>query len=342
MARETFKKIITSPELSEKILPKNRDLIGKFLREKDRKCSDKTILGYGSDLEIFFTWNLLYNDNRYFPEMKKREISEFFSYCASTLKWGSARFGRMRSSISGMADYIVKYYDEEYPNYRNFVKDTIEKMPKSAVREKTILKEEDINKLLKWLRDSGRTQEACFLSLAINSGARISELIQFKTSSIDENRMVYTGNMFIETPEEIRTKGFGKIGHRMHKYIIKDAFLPYFKGWMEERSNLGFSTDYLFVNTLGKPATTQTINSWLNRWGEYLNEDIYAHSFRHYFVTQLTRIGMPSDFIIDVMGWKTADMYKIYNDLTGKDKEWKGIDVLQKYLEKEDSESEDV
>jgi integrase len=244
----------------------------------------------------------------------------------------------MRSLVSVLSDYIVKYYDEEYPMYRNFIKNTIERMPKTAIREKTILKEEDVNRLLKWLRDNGKIQEACFLCLAINSGARISELLQFKTSFIDENRTAYTDNMFLETTEELRTKGRGKIGHRMHKYIIKDAFLPYFYSWIEERKKLEIETDYLFVNSVGKPATTQTVSNWLKRWEKYLDENIYAHSFRHYFVTQLTRIGMPTDFIVEVMVWKTADMYKVYNDLTGKDKEWTGMDILKKYLESDSDE----
>lgn len=341
MARETFKKVITSPELSEKILPKNRNLIDKFIREKDRKCSDKTIFGYKSDMEIFFTWNYLYNDNKYFPDIKKREISEFFNYCVSDLQWGSARFARVRSSISGLSDYIVKYYDEEYPTYRNFIKDTIETLAKVPARKKTILKEEEVDSLLLWLKDSGKVQEACFLSLAINCGARISELIQFKSGFVNENFMAY-GDMFLKTTEEIRTKGFGKIGHMMHKYIIKDAFMPYFNDWMKERekilSNLGIETDYLFINTLGKPATTQTVNSWKNKWEKYLDKDVYMHSFRHYFVTHLTRIGLTSDFIIEIMGWKSGDMYKIYNDLTGEDREWTDTDVLKKYLEKDDEE----
>ena len=94
-------------EISEKISQKNRNLINKFLKEKDRKCSDKTIIGYASDLEIFFTWNYLYNEDKYFPEVRKIEMSDFFSYCVSDLKWGSARFWRMRSLISSLSDFIV-------------------------------------------------------------------------------------------------------------------------------------------------------------------------------------------------------------------------------------------
>jgi len=337
VSRETFKKIITSEELSEKILPKNRNLIKKYLQEKDRKCSDKTILNYSSDLEIFFTWNYLYNDNKYFPDIKKREISDFFNYCMSELKWGGARFGRMRSSVSGVANYIVKYYDEEFPTYRNFIKDTIEAIPKIATRKKTVLKKEQVDSLLKYLTENENTQEACLLSLAINSGCRISELIQFKTDSVDENRVAYSGGLFLKTTEEIRTKGKGKVGTLLYKYILKDPFLPYYNSWIKEReiilNKLGKESEFLFINTLGKPATVQTINSWIKKWEKYLKEDVYMHSFRHYFVTHLTKIGMTSDFIVDVMGWKSVSMYKIYNDLTGEDKEWKDTDILKKYLE---------
>jgi site-specific recombinase XerD len=337
LARETFKKSITSEERSKNILPKNRSLINKFLQEKDRKCSDKTILNYSSDMEIFFSWNYLYNDNKYFPDIKKREISDFFNYCISELKWGGARFSRMRSSVSGMADYIVKYYDEEFPTYRNFIKSTIEAIPKVATRKKTILKKEEVDSLLIHLTESGKVQEACLLSLAINSGCRISELIQFKTNFIDENRTAYSGDLFLKTTEELRTKGKGKVGHLIYKYILKDPFLPYYFAWIKERESelekLGKETDYLFINTVGKPATVQTINSWIKNWEKFLETDVYMHSFRHYFVTHLTRIGMTSDFIIDIMGWKSVAMYTIYNDLTGEDKEWKDTDILKKYLE---------
>jgi site-specific recombinase XerD len=341
LARKTFKKIITSEEISEKILPKNRNLINKYIKEKDRKCSDKTILNYASDVEIFFTWNYLYNDNKYFPEIKKREMADFFNYCVSDLKWGGARFGRMRSSVSGMADFIVKYYDEEFPTYRNFIKNTIEPISKVAVRKKTILSKEQVDSLLTWLVETNKKQEACFLSLAINSGCRISELIQFKIDSIDKTRVVHS-DLFLKTTNEIRTKGKGKVGNLLYKYVMKCPFIPYYDSWIDERTNffnnVKKESDYLFINTLGKPATVQTVNSWVANWEKYLKSDVYMHSFRHYFVTQLTRIGLTPAFIVEIMGWKTDAMYKIYNDLTGEDRPWEDVDILKKYLENDDDE----
>lgn len=32
------------------------------------------------------------------------------------------------------------------------------------------------------------------------------------------------------------------------------------------------------------------------------------------------------------MGWKSGEMYKIYNDLSSKDREWKELEKLKDYL----------
>jgi hypothetical protein len=56
---------------------------------------------------------------------------------------------------------------------------------------------------------------------------------------------------------------------------------------------------------------------------------MYAHAFRHFIVSDLSRKNCSSDFIVAVMKWKTADMVKIYNDLEDKDKKWKEIDKLK-------------
>ena len=56
MARKTFKKVITDPNLIEQIHPDNKKLMKLFLQDKNRKCSDATMKGYTSDLNIFFCW----------------------------------------------------------------------------------------------------------------------------------------------------------------------------------------------------------------------------------------------------------------------------------------------
>ena len=154
MARETFKKQITSPELTAQFNPKNVKLVDKFLKYKNTSKSDGTVTGYTSDLNIFFTWNLLENDNKLFTDMKKIEFADFFGYGVEELRWSSNRFSRIRSALSSLSEFIERFYDEEFLNYRNIVLKAVDLMPKSPVREKTILSEEQIDYLLDHLKNT--------------------------------------------------------------------------------------------------------------------------------------------------------------------------------------------
>lgn len=336
MPRKTYRKQITTPELLEQINPINKKLVERCLKEKNTRCSDGTIVGYESDLNIFFTWNLLYNENKIFPEIEKLELADFFSYAVDELQWSSSRFSRMRSALSTLSNFIEKFYDKTYPNFRNIVLKAIELIPKNPAREKTVLSEEQINNLLDYLnKELNRPQEACLLALAISSGARVSELLRFTTTIIDENNTAFE-DIFLETLKPIKTKGRSKVGKLLIKYLIKDIFLPYYQQWLPIRAEImqkyNQEHDSIFITRDGRPATVHTIRGWIEKWEEFLQVPTYFHSFRHYIVTHLTRLGLSSDFIIEIMGWSSSEMYKVYCDLTAKDRKWKDLDKLKSHL----------
>ncbi|KZE65170.1 integrase [Paenibacillus jamilae] len=339
MARKTFFKVITNEELTAQFNPKNVKMINRFIKEKNMKCSDGTIKGYKSDLNIFFTWNLLENDNKFFVDIKKIEFSDFFSYAIEELKWSPKRFGRMKSCLSSFSNFIENFFDDEYPSFRNVILKSIDNLKNNPVREKTILLEDQVDALLKHLSDDLiKPQEACLLALAANSGARVSELLRFTTSIIDENNTAFDG-LFLETTKEIKTKGFGKQGKLLYKYIFKEKFWPYYQAWIVEREKIMQKNDkehdYLFIKSNGEPAEVSTVRSWSTKWEKFLETPFYFHSLRHYLVTNLTRIGLESDFIIELMGWTSADMYRIYNDLTAKDRKWKSLGKLKSHIGKD-------
>jgi integrase len=338
MSRDTFKKQITNKELIDQISPVNQKLIKLFLKDKDRKCSDETIKGYTSDLNIFFCWNILENKNKFYPDIKKFELSEFFSYCIDELQWKGKRFSRMKSVLSGLSDTVIKYYDEDYPTFRNFVNSVIDSIPKPAVREKTILEDEDVEIIFNYLKENKLTQEACFFALSIFSGCRISELEQFTIDLIDENKTSF-GGVMLETTRKLRCKGFGKEGHVIHKNIIKDLFLPYYYEWIEERQKLiektNSTTDALFLKTNGEQATQNVFRSWLEKIGKIVDKIIYPHALRHFTVTYLSRLNLSSDYIVAIMGWKDAKMFHTYNDQEEKDREWIDSEKLQQLIQRE-------
>jgi len=342
MPRKIYRNTITSPELWEKVNPKNITLMQRFLKDKNNRCSDGTIDGYDSDLRIFLTWNLLYNDNKLFQDIKKIEFADFFSFGTIELQWSPSRFGRLRSCLSSLSDFFEKFYGEDYPSFRNVILKVIEKVPKGAKHEKTILSEKQVNDLLNYLsKEIKRPQEACLLALAIGCGARVSELLRINISLIDENNLAFD-DIFIETLKEITTKGRGKKGKPLYKYIIKDIFIPYYNIWLEERKKImdkhNKEHDYLFIKSTGEPAKVSTIRSWIIKWENFLNIPFYPHCLRHYITTYLTRLGLSSDFIIEIMGWGSSEMYNIYNDLTAKERKWKDLDKLKDALSKNKNE----
>ncbi len=347
MARSTFKKVITSPELIEKINPVNKKLVRRFLKNFDTRRSDASTKVYTSNFNIFFCWNVIYNDNKSFLDIKKSEMMDFFDFTLTDLKWGSARYSNEWSSLNQLALFIENILDDDYPDYKNVVK-KIEKVPKNPVREKTILKDIQVENLLEHLAtDLPNGQEACLFALAIYSGARISELFRFDIDIVDENNVEYDG-LFIETSKRIKTKGQGKTGELKHKYILKEPFLPHYNRWLKEREEImkknNQSHNKLFIKPDGTPATVSTARSWIKKWEKYLvleepsNVDhkevnIYMHCLRHYLCSKLTRIGLEAELIIDIFGWKSAEMYSIYNDNTSKDQKWKGLEKLKLTIE---------
>ena len=101
--RETYRKVITSPELIEQINPKNAKLAERFLKNFATKRSPNSVVSYKSNLNIFFTWNLLYNENKFFIDIRKIELADFFDYCVTELKWSPNRFAQCHSCLSSFS-----------------------------------------------------------------------------------------------------------------------------------------------------------------------------------------------------------------------------------------------
>lgn len=331
LTRKTFKKKIVTEEALESINPDNKKLRDRFLKEKDVRSSSKTIDGYRSDLNIFFVWNFLYNDNKIFTSIRKLEFADFFAYVTSELQWGSARFSRLRACLSSFSQFIEKFYDEEYPTFRNVILRAVESMPKSATREKTVLTEQQVDSLFEYLK-SKDIQKACWLSLAISSGARFSELFRFTVDIIDFNNLAFDG-IFLETLKPIKTKGRTKSGKMIRKYIIKDVFEPYYKEWMIKRKEImeenGQEHNFLFIKKDGSPAEDGTIRSWINDMSKFLSVPFYPHALRHYITTRLSKLNIPHQLIKEIMGWESVVMVEVYDDTTAKDKKWTELENLK-------------
>lgn len=340
--RETFRKVITSPELIAQINPKNQQLVDRFLKNFATKRSPNSVISYRSNLNIFMCWNILWNENKFFVDIKKYELMDFFDFCVTELKWGSNRYAQMHSCLSSFSTWIENIYDEKYPTFRNLLP-KIEKLPKEAVRKKSVFKKEELDKLMDWLGEQGKVNEQCLLALIMSSGSRASELLRFTTDMIDENHTAFEG-LFLETTEDVRVKGRGVNGKYIPRYLIKDIFLPYYKQWLPVREQImketGKDHNFIFIRPDGEPALISTIRSWMEKWDDVLDKHWYPHAGRHFWTTYLLSIGLEKELIQELQKWSSDALVDIYNDATAKDRKWKNLDKLKAALEEESFKAE--
>lgn len=338
--RPTYRKVITSPELIEQINPENKKIIDRFLKNFATKRSPKSVVSYRSNLNIFMCWNVLENSNAFFVNIKKLDLMDFFDYCITELKWSSNRYAQMHSCLSSFSTFIENYYDDRYPDFRNLLP-KIEKLPKEAVRKKSVFTTEELNALMDKLGEECKIQQQCLLALMMSSGSRASELSRFTTDIIDENNTAFD-SLFLETTDEIRVKGRGVNGKSLVRYILKDTFLPYYKKWLPIREQImkenNRNHNYIFITKTGEPAKVSTFRGWVDVWNDYVDKPFYIHSIRHYYTTTLLSIGLEQEFVQEIIGWTSADMVGIYNDMTAKDRKWKGLDKLKAEVEKDDKD----
>lgn len=335
--RATFRKVITSPELIAEINPENKKLMERFLKNFATRRSPKSVINYRSNLNIFFCYNVLYGDNKFYIDLKKIDFIEFFDFCVEELKWSSNRYAQMHSCLSSFSTWIENIFDDEYKNFRNLLP-KIEKPSKEAVRKKSVFNKEELDTLMNWLGENNKVCQQCLLALMMGSGQRISELARFTTDLIDENHTAFEG-LFLETTDEVKVKGRGVNGKSMVRYIIKDLFLPYYKKWLPIREQIlkenGKSHNYIFIREDGEPASASTFNTWFEKWNEVLDKPFYAHAMRRFYCTYLLSLGLEKQLVQKIIGWKSGDLVDVYNDATAKDMKWKGLDKLRIALEQE-------
>jgi integrase len=287
----------------------------EYMTSVDR--SQKTIDSYSGDFKIWCVWNFENNKDKFFVEITKRDVIKFQNYCLK-LGHSPSRVRRLRSTLSSLSNYIENILDDDFPNFRNII-NKIEAPSLTKVREKLVLSEEEVIKLLDGLVENGYIQQACYFALAAYCGARKSELLRFKIDFFNDE---FVENGLYATPEKIKTKGRGTNGKMLTKYTIKKYFDPYLELWKVERDRLEIDSEWLFVtkeNHEWVGAKISTANSFADTASKILGDTVYSHSFRHALCTALYHANIPAEIVKDLFGWAGVGMVSLYTDVEGSD-----------------------
>ena len=321
--RSTVYNTITSNEKLKEVNADNlqleRDFL-EYLKSTDR--ADTTVKQYAAVMHVFWCWNLENNNNKYFVDLTKREIAKFQNHAINEWGWSPRRTRTAKSIMRSLENYVVNILDDEYPDYKK-IWDKIESPVNTAVREKTVLAEEEVEYLLKYLVEAKEYMKACFVALAAYSGRRKSELLRMKESYFIKYNLICDGALY-KTPEKVTTKGRGRKGKLLYIYTLAKPFQPYLDLWLEQRKELGIKTDWLFPafekgKYVGRQMKASTVDSWSKIFTLICRKPFYIHSLRHNFVTYLSKSGIPDNIIKDLIGWEDVSMVDIYRDTDSED-----------------------
>lgn len=321
MPRKTKQNDLTSPALLAQVAPENKRLQEDFLSYlQSVQRSPKTIAGYQNDLDIFFVWNLQHNGNKLFAKVSKRDYAAYQHWLINENGNSPARVRRLKAAISSMSNFVENILDdeEEFAGFRSSVR-KIENPSMQAVRKKTVWTDEQLDALLRKLSEAGKHKKACAVALAMCSGRRKAELCRFRVCDFQDENLVCGGALY-KTSEPIQTKGFG-LGKYIYCYTMAKQFRPYLDAWMKEREEKGIESEWLFPAEGDSTAQMResTLNSWAETFSRLTGEDFYWHSLRHYFTTHLARLGLPDNVIQEIIGWESADMVRVYKDISAEE-----------------------
>lgn len=313
MGRSTVYNNITTPEKINNINGENRALVKDFLDYLESIGRAKTtIKNYYADLMIFFCWVLEDLGNKRFVDITKREIARFQNKAIKDWGWSSNRLRTVKAAVSSLGNYIENILDDDYAGFRSIVR-KIESPPCGVVREKTIWEDWEIEHLLSTLVKEKDYEKACFIALAAYGGRRKSELCRFKVSDFDDDKLVFNGYLYKSDP--IKTKGRGN-GKMLNCYTLAKMFKPYLDMWMAYRKENGINSEWLFPSRLNcnEQLSISTVNGWVPRLSKLSGKQLYMHSFRHAFVTYLLKAGLPETVVQTILGWKSSEMLRVYDD----------------------------
>ncbi len=154
----------------------------RFLVSKDKRLS--------SPAELADDFDLSYIDTDYISKITLRDINNFLIYCANKCSNETNTRARKASSIRGFFKYIsdkMNYIDHN-PAAQLQVASSKKKLPRYLTLQQSI-------DLLNAVKGTYKERDYCILTLFLNCGLRLSELVGLDISDInfDENTMLVTG-----------------------------------------------------------------------------------------------------------------------------------------------------
>lgn len=276
----------------------NRDMVQEFLDYKI-ELSAKSKVQYVSCLRIFFWWVKENLKDKDCVEIKKKEFIRYLNYLTNRGLSESAI--KMKKSIcSSFCNYIVEYYEDEYPTFRSFVTSSMKVVKTGFVHEKEPLTPEEYNNLCHKLEEMGEWQKLAWVKFSYGTGCRraesrqlLKEVVNYKPQEkeityVDENGVEQRGISKSYLTHTIRCKGPSIVGKQRQLKFGQDE-MDALRKWVEERGDDDCLYMFVIKDSTGvRQVSETTFNDWCSGLlTDIVGRRVNPHLFRESRATNL-------------------------------------------------------
>lgn len=292
------------------VLEENREKVADFL-ELQSQLSPKSLEQYRSGLRQFFYYIYKQGKNKPIYEIKKSDFLRYFSYLRkANLSSSALKF--KKSSVSTFCNYvenIVAEEDENYATFRNFTK-AVTDIPSNKVYKKVKVTQEDYNKVMEALKESDDKLGMAWLSMAFMTGARKSELMQFRVEMLHYDKSK-DGNFY--ESHLVRAKGRGEDG-KVLAYLFNEEARQYALDYVNSR---GYEHTHIFTTKYaGKHNVIceSWANDFCNKVSAILDRRINPHILRASVATRLLESGADINLVSKkILHHSSVETTKLYD-----------------------------
>ena len=288
------------------------------------KASSKlTVDEYLSDLRLFFRFlvaeekaldspdklsedfDMSYIGTDFIEKITLKDINNFLTYCGSDRSNSANTRARKASSIRGFFKYIADkmQYIDHNPASQLQVAPSKKKLPKYLTLEQSV-------ELLNSVKDPNKERDYCILTLFLNCGLRLAELVALDINDIDfhENTMIVTGK-----------------GDKERMVYLNKACIDSIKSYLAVRPHDKVEPqdkNALFLSRLNKRMGRQAVQLMVYRYLKEIGLDgqhYSVHKLRHTAATLMYQHGDVDVLVLkDMLGHENLSTTQIYTHIENK------------------------
>lgn len=291
----------------------NENIREMFIKAKSRRYPKNTIIGYNSDIKIFFDTIMEENNCDETTAIKMVDsiyVENFINYNKQLIRdeeYSKSSLNRKLASLTLFYDWVIKMHILDIKN--NPFKG-VERFNDTESKQKDSLDIEEIKKVIECTYEKRRgdkqfefvsARTRFIVALMTTTGMRIEEVLNMKKDFIKP----CDDDFIIEIPKTLSKNG------RARRVPLCGIVKDYYKEYLNIRNTINIDSDLLILSNKYKKFTTKDSRTAIKKYVERIgitDKNIGNHSFRHTFRCVLTEKNTNEGLLCCIGGWSRKSL----------------------------------